>query len=144
MILGIGFPPWEPFLSTGKRIGKRRLKRTRYMDQIIYKIVPADLWRQAEGNGIFTGASIDLTDGFIHFSTADQVRRTAELFFGGQDGLLLVAVDGRALDKLVFEPSRDGGLFPHLYGPLSLTDVLWVKPMPLSADGLHIFPEEIA
>ena len=109
---------------------------------VIYKIVPAALWQTAEAAGRFDGASIDLTDGFIHFSTAEQARATAARYFSGQEGLLLVAVDAAALgDKLVFEPSRGGDLFPHLYAPLLLSAVLWAKPLPLSDEGAHIFPE---
>jgi uncharacterized protein (DUF952 family) len=114
------------------------------MTDIIYKIVPKDLWTEAEAAGVFGGAPIDLTDGFIHFSTSAQVRRTAELYFKGQDGLLLVAVNGDKLgDALKYEPSRGGDLFPHLYAPLPLDAVLWKKPMPMREDGLHDFPEGI-
>ena len=109
---------------------------------VIYKIVLAALWQTAEAAGRFDGASIDLTDGFIHFSTAEQARETAARYFAGQEGLMLVAVDADALgDKLVFEPSRGGDLFPHLYAPLLLSAVLWAKPLPLSDEGTHIFPE---
>ena len=114
------------------------------MTGIIYKIVPADLWAEAELAGVFTGASIDVTDGYIHFSTGAQARRTAELYFKGQDNLLLVAVDGAGLgDALKYEASRDGDLFPHLYASLPLGAVLWQKPMPMRADGRHDFPEGI-
>lgn len=110
----------------------------------IYKIVPADLWRAAEDNGVFTGAGIDLSDGFIHLSTAAQARRTAELYFSGQDNLVLVAADSTRLgDALKYEPSRNGDLFPHLYAPLPLTAVLSVRPLPVGTDGKHIFPEDM-
>lgn len=112
------------------------------MRSIIYKIVPATLWQDARDSGEFKGAAIDLTDGFIHFSTAEQARETAARHFAGQDGLLLIAVDGGKLgDKLIYETSRGGALFPHLYAPLSLTAVVWEKPLPLDSDGNHIFPE---
>ncbi|MFA7413622.1 MAG: DUF952 domain-containing protein [Rhizobium sp.] len=112
------------------------------MDRIIYKIVPGELWRKAEDEGVFHGAAIDLQDGYIHFSTASQARETARLHFAGVEGLLLVAVIADALgDKLRFEPSRGGELFPHLYGDLFLDAVLWQKPMPVGPDGVHIFPE---
>jgi uncharacterized protein (DUF952 family) len=115
------------------------------MTDIIYKIVPADLWREAEQAGVFGGAPIDLADGYIHFSTAAQVRRTAELYFKGQDDLLLVAVDvGKLGDALKFEPSRDGDLFPHLYATLPLDTVVWQKPLPKRPNGHHDFPEGIA
>jgi len=109
---------------------------------VVYKIVPDALWQQARQTGVFNGAAIDLTDGFIHLSTAGQAVKTAELYFAGQAGLLLVAVDGDVLgEKLLFEPSRGGDLFPHLYAPLPLSAVLWEKPLPIGSDGAHVFPE---
>ncbi|ESX04593.1 DUF952 domain-containing protein [Mesorhizobium sp. M0761] len=111
------------------------------MSQIIYKIAPEALWREAEKNGRFTGAPIDVADGFIHFSTADQARETAAKHFAGQTDLLLIAIDGALLgDPLKYEVSRGGALFPHLYGVLDMNAVLWVKPLPLGADGAHQFP----
>ncbi len=112
------------------------------MNNIIYKIVPATLWQDARKHGEFKGAAIDLADGFIHFSTAEQVVETAARHFAGASDLLLVAVDGNRLgDALVFEASRGGALFPHLYGPLLLDAVLWEKPLPLGSGGAHVFPE---
>lgn len=112
------------------------------MTATIYKIVPADLWREAEKAGVFEGAPIDIADGFIHFSTAEQARETADKHFAGQDGLLLAAIDAAALgEALKYEVSRGGALFPHLYAPLSLSAVRWVKPLPLGADGRHAFPD---
>lgn len=109
---------------------------------VIYKIVPNALWQQARDAGVFKGAAIDLADGYIHFSTADQVRETARKHFTGQEDLLLVAIDGGALgDRLVFEPSRGGDLFPHLYAELPLSAVLWETSLTLGDDGAHQFPE---
>lgn len=111
------------------------------MRQIIYKICPEALWREAEASGTFTGAPVDLADGFIHFSTAEQVRETAAKHFAGQDGLLLVAIDEARLGPaLKYEVSRGGALFPHLFAPLDLEAVVWVKPLPLDAGGAHVFP----
>ena len=107
----------------------------------IYKICPAALWREAEQAGQFDGAPVDIADGFIHFSTADQVMETAEKHFAGQDGLLLVALDEAALGpSLKYEPSRGGALFPHLYGALPMSAVRWVRPLPVGSDGKHVFP----
>jgi uncharacterized protein (DUF952 family) len=107
----------------------------------IYKIVTQSEWREAEKEGLFKGAPVDLADGFIHFSTAGQVAETAAKHFAGQDDLLLVAVVESALgDRLKYEVSRGGALFPHLYADLPLSAVLWVKPMPLGADGIHRLP----
>lgn len=118
-----GHPNYSPLMST------------------IYKICPRALWQEAEKTGRFAGATIDLSDGFIHFSTAGQVKETAAKHFAGQDDLLLVAVDGKRLGTdLKYETSRGGALFPHLYAPLDLAAVLWVKPLPLGPSGEHQFP----
>ncbi len=111
------------------------------MSQIIYKIAPKALWREAEKNGRFTGAPIDIADGFIHFSTAGTVKETAARHFAGQENLLLVAFDDAALgSKLIYEPSRGGALFPHLYAPLDPALAVAVHPLPLGEDGHHAFP----
>ena len=108
----------------------------------IYKICERSLWEEAQRNGMFRGAAIDLQDRFIHFSTAAQVRKTAAKHFAGLADLVLVAVDAQALgDGLRWEPSRGGDLFPHLYGRLPLYAVLWTRPLPLDGHGQHVFPE---
>jgi uncharacterized protein (DUF952 family) len=109
---------------------------------LIYKICSEALWREAERVGVFAGAAIDLEDGYIHFSTAAQAPQTAARHFAGQGELVLVAIAAEALgDSLRWEPSRGGDLFPHLYGPLRLDAVRWVRPLPLGPDGRHVFPE---
>lgn len=112
------------------------------MAHIIYKIVPETLWREDEASGAFAGAAIDLTDGYIHFSTAEQAQETAAKHFAGQQGLLLAAIDADQLGaNLKYEPSRGGALFPHLYGKLPRSTVVWIKPLPIGEDGSHLFPE---
>lgn len=109
---------------------------------LIFKIVPRTLWQEAVDQGLFRGAPVDLADGFIHFSTADQARETAAKHFAGQDDLLLAAFEaGTFGDALKWEPSRGGALFPHLYGTLAPGSALWVRDLPLAADGSHTFPE---
>jgi uncharacterized protein (DUF952 family) len=108
----------------------------------IYKIAPRALWQAAQAAGRFDGAPVDHADGYIHFSTAAQARETAAKHFAGQVDLLLIAVDESLLgDALKWEPSRGGALFPHLYASLDLAAVLWVVPLPLDANGRHVFPE---
>jgi uncharacterized protein (DUF952 family) len=110
--------------------------------QVIYKICRADEWREAARAGAFRGAAIDLSDGYIHFSTGGQVAETAARHFVGTADLVLVAVAPTALGSaLKWETSRGGALFPHLYGALTPDAVLWVKPLPLGGDGRHLFPE---
>jgi uncharacterized protein (DUF952 family) len=98
------------------------------------------LWRAAEALAQFDGAPVDLADGFIHFSTAVQLRETAAKHFAGQRDLLLVTIDSERFgDALKWEPSRGGDLFPHLYRPLQLADVQRVDALPLLDDGTHDF-----
>lgn len=107
---------------------------------LIYKIVGAAEWRRSEAEGVFRGAAVDLEDGYIHFSAADQVKETAAKWFAGRDDLILVAVEAEALGAdLKWEPSRGGALFPHLYAPLRLADTAWSRPLPLGPDGRHEF-----
>lgn len=109
---------------------------------VIYKISDRDAWAAAQAAGRFDGTPIDLADGFIHFSTADQVVETAEKHFAGQDNLVLIAVEAARLgDALKWEPSRGGALFPHLYGALEAGDVMVVYDLPLRSDGHHDFPD---
>ena len=107
---------------------------------LVFKIVSAQEWRAAEAAGAFAGAAVDRADGFIHFSTADQAPGTAAKWFDGREDLTLVAVDPAALGAdLVWEPSRGGALFPHLYAVLPMSAVVWSRPLPLGPDGKHAF-----
>jgi len=108
---------------------------------MLYKIVPAAEWREAYAKGRFAGSPVDRRDGFIHFSTAQQVEETAARHFAGKEGLLLVVVDASGLgEALKWEPSRGGALFPHLYGVLDMGCVSRVIPLPLGPDTRHVFP----
>ena len=109
----------------------------------IYKILRQTEWGALCDTGESAGAPVDLADGFIHFSTADQVAETARRHFAGATDLILAAFDAEALGPaLLWEPSRGGALFPHLYAPLRRADVIWHRPLPL-IDGQHRFPEDM-
>ena len=109
---------------------------------LIYKICDVDLWEKAKAEGYFIGAEIDLRDGFIHFSTSEQLDETLRLHFEGVQNLLLLTIDGCRLD-LKWEPARNGNLFPHLYDNLRLSAVLRVDPLLLDDDGRHILPSQL-
>lgn len=110
----------------------------------IYKILTVAQWHEACSRGLFEGAGIDLADGYIHFSTAAQVRETAARHFAGRDDLMLLSVDLSCLPAtaLRWEPSRGGELFPHLHAPLELQCVLRADPLPLTTAG-HRFPDTV-
>jgi uncharacterized protein (DUF952 family) len=103
---------------------------------LIYKLLDRPAWDAALAEGVFTGSAVDLADGFIHFSTADQAAETARRHFAGQADLMLVAVDTERLGAaLCWEPSRGGDLFPHLYGPLPTAAAVSARELALGPDG---------
>jgi len=111
---------------------------------LIYKIFRGPEWAELQTNGTTSGAPIDLTDGFIHFSTAAQAAETVSRHFAGVDGLMLAAIEADDLGKaLKWEESRGGDLFPHLYRDLSLSDIRWAERLPIVA-GEHQFPPGLA
>ena len=108
----------------------------------IYKILPENAWLEAKKDGVYLGSEDDLRDGFIHFSAQNQLQGTLEKHYKGQNDLFLVAFDDQDLgEKLIWEASRGGELFPHLYAPLPTRHVLWEKPIEMTNDGSHIIPE---
>ena len=110
---------------------------------LIYKIFRADEWATMQADGQTLGAPVDLSDGFVHFSTAEQAAETAAKYFAGAEGLVLLAVEADTLgEALKWEVSRGGALFPHLYREIHMTDVLWAKGLPL-VDGVHQFPKDM-
>lgn len=108
---------------------------------LVYKIFRAVEQAEFEARGETSGAPIDLADGYVHLSAADQVKETCAKYFAGVEGLVLLAVDTEACgDDLRWETSRGGADFPHLYRALKARDVAWTKPLPLGPDG-HEFPD---
>jgi len=111
---------------------------------LIFKLVAQADWAVAESQGRFDGAGVDRTDGYIHFSTATQVRETAAKHFAGRKDLLLVAVDSEKLGpELRWEPSRGRALFPHLYRSLARSEAVGISPLPVDKGGYHVFPPEL-
>ncbi|MEM7505310.1 MAG: DUF952 domain-containing protein [Pseudomonadota bacterium] len=109
---------------------------------LIYKILTQTQWDDLQTRGETAGAPVDIADGFVHFSTAEQLRETAARHFAAQQDLWLLSYDVGELDGVAWEPSRGGALFPHLYAALPLAPVKAAIPLPLDA-GRHVFPDEI-
>lgn len=111
---------------------------------MIYKILTADQWHELQRTGSSAGAPVDVADGFVHFSTAEQAADTAARHFGGQSDLWVLAIRAAPLGQaLRWEPSRGGALFPHLYAPLRLADVVWAERLSEGPDGRHRMPERM-
>jgi len=113
------------------------------MKNLIYHICKEKEWEIAIVCGVYLGSSQDHEDGFIHFSTAEQIIGSAAKHRAGQTGLLLLTVEIKPIAaKLKWETSRAGDLFPHLYGTLPINAVLKTNNLEIGADGKHIFPKE--
>jgi len=111
---------------------------------LIYHMCKRVDWQAAQESGLYRGSGDDLADGFMHFSTAEQLAESAAKHRAGVAGLLLIAVDSQSLGPaLKWEPSRGGQLFPHLYGPLETAKVISAEELAVGDDGLHVFPEGI-
>jgi uncharacterized protein (DUF952 family) len=114
------------------------------LEPLIYTLVRGADWAIAAATGHYAGSADDARDGFLHFSTAAQLRATAAKHRAGEADLLLVEVAvaelGPALRWEAAAGGRRPGLFPHLYGPLPLAAVRSAAPLPLGADGAHVFP----
>ena len=113
------------------------------MPEVAYKIVDAAEWRAAVAEGRYDGAPVDLADGYIHMSTETQLAETARRHFAGRSDLLLLTVDlSKFDDDLVWEPSRGGDLFPHLYAPLPVATVTASRAFSVTADGEMAFEDD--
>ena len=111
------------------------------MTSVAYKILTAAQWADWRATGMFAGAPVDLADGFVHLSAAEQVTETADRHFAGQNGLIVVRVDLTALgDAVRWEPSRGGALFPHVHAPLPLAVAMAHTPLARENGGAVILP----
>lgn len=88
------------------------------------------------GPRTYEGSAVDLSDGYIHLSTIEQLNGTAARHYAGQSGLLLLTVDLAQVEGVVWEPSRGGALFPHIYGPLPVAAVTARRALSVAADGV--------
>lgn len=112
------------------------------LPDVAFKILSRADWRAAVAEGRYDGSAVDHADGYIHLSAADQLAVTAAKYYAGQDDLMLVEVDLTALgDALIWEPSRGGALFPHIYGPLPIAATRAARALSVTADGRMIVEE---
>ena len=110
---------------------------------LIFKIVHTSEWQAARAAGAYAGSPKDRSDGFLHFSTADQLMGTLQKWYAEARDLVLVAVAADGLGPaLKWEPSRGGELFPHLYAPLPLAAVRWAGDMKRDPNGAFVLPPE--
>ena len=105
-----------------------------------YKVLTEPEMKALE-TGSFDGAAVDLQDGYIHLSTADQLTETVNKHFSGQTDLWVAVVDLAAQGgEVKWEKSRGGAKYPHLYGPLLLETVIAYSSLERGDDGTVKLP----
>ncbi len=107
----------------------------------IYKIINKDEFEKARSKGTYLGSFKDIEDGYIHFSSQEQVEGTFKKYYSDKENLILLKVATLKLDHLVWEQSSDGNFFPHLYSPLDLTNVVDEYEINLDTQGKHKLPK---
>ena len=134
---------------------------------VAFRLVIQSEWEAIQRDGIYEGSAIDLRDGYLHMSPANEVRSTAERYFKDCKDLILLIIDLAALGTHIswdFVPSRlvlvqaslrkynfdsslclcSGAHFPHLYDiklPLSAVS----KALPVgNVDGSFMWPSELS
>ena len=108
--------------------------------KFIYKICSKSDLQEAKNKGQFVGSKKDLDDGYIHFSGEEQVVETLKKYYLNQKDLILLKVETLKLDHLIWEQASDGNMFPHLYSPLELSNVINEFEISLREDGSHVLP----
>ena len=103
-----------------------------------------DDWEVAQKDVGYFGSAKDKADGFIHMSKADQVKRSAERYYGKNPNLTLLQVDpSKVVGEIKWEPSSRGELYAHIYGHIPHEAIISATPLPLDSEGIHIFPDEL-
>jgi uncharacterized protein (DUF952 family) len=110
------------------------------MSRFLYHMARRSDWERAETLGHYGGSADDKRDGFMHFSTAEQVVESAKRHRAGHSDLVLIVVAEDAAGPWRWEAARGGDLFPHLYADLPVAAAVGVHDLPLGDDGMHIFP----
>jgi uncharacterized protein (DUF952 family) len=111
--------------------------------KFIYKICTKSEWSEIKGKDQYLGTKKDLEDGYIHFSSEEQVEGTLKKFYSNKKDLLLLKVDAFKLEHLLWEQASDGNMFPHLYSPLDVSNIIDEFEISLREDGSHLLPENL-
>lgn len=106
---------------------------------LLFKILRPYEWADLKRAGESAGAPVDLADGYVHLSTAEQVEDTLRKHFADEGDLVLLACSEAAMAADVrWEEARGGALFPHLYRPLRIADIHWTRALRAGPNGHEI------
>jgi uncharacterized protein (DUF952 family) len=107
----------------------------------ILHIVEREAWAKACAAGTYAPESLS-AEGFIHCSLPGQLVATANRYYHGRKGLLVLVIDeSRVSVPVRHEPVPGRGLFPHIYGELEPAAVIRALPLEPEADGSFRPPE---
>ena len=109
--------------------------------EFVFKIIDKEDWNIAKKAGIFNGSDKDKKDGYIHFSEEDQVSETLKKYYQSQKNLILLKVNAFKLEHLLWEQASNGDMYPHLYSPLDIKNVVDEFELTLDNNGIHELPE---
>ena len=110
--------------------------------KFVYKVCTKSEWQEIKDNGQLVGSRKHLEDGYIHFSDKDQIKGTLNKYFLKQKNLILLKIDALKLDNLIYEQTSDGNMFPHLYSPFDVSNVINEYDITLASNGFHSLPIE--
>ena len=109
--------------------------------EFVYKILDEKEWKEAKKNGVYSGTSKDIEDGYIHFSEQQQIQETLKLFYPKQKNLVLLKVHTFKLEHLLWEQASNGDMYPHLYSTLDVKNVVDEFELILNESGIHQLPD---
>ena len=109
--------------------------------EFIFKIINKEEWQEAKQLGTYRGSEKDIADGYIHFSEEDQVKETLKKYYPKVQNLVLLKVNAFNLEHLLWEQASNGDMYPHLYSPLDIKNVVDEFELTLDDSGIHILPE---
>lgn len=90
---------------------------------LIYHLLRKDEWEAALEADQYAPASLE-QEGFIHFSTREQLLPSATRFFPNDQELIVLEIPEKRLKPhLRYDPTPEGQEFPHYYAPLDLDKV---------------------
>ena len=109
--------------------------------EFVFKILKYNEW--FNNDIYYFGSEIDIKDGFIHFSTYDQVQETCKKYFYAQKNLITIFFNIKDLEpRLYWENSRDNQLFPHYYGKIKKSLMVNFFELKSRLNNFHEFPED--
>ena len=94
------------------------------MNSFVYRILHPEEWDDFRRKKVFYGNDLDKKSGYIHLSEKKQLEKTIKIYFQKKKVVILKIDTERLKEKLLWEISRGGEKFPHLYGWLTLESVV--------------------